>query len=461
MARNGVWQGRVTPTAMQSRGEFGRGWVLGRVTACAMAAMLAAPGSVNAQAGPQLLSTTSSGQLAQGGSYNPVASADGRFVAFTSNATNLTSLDTNGTWDVFVKDLSSGTVTCVSVTPLGQAGNGESSSPAISADGRFVAFSSDSSDLLPGDTNGFADVFVHDRVTGLLERASVNSVGREADLPCYVPAISGDGRYVAFESYSKTLVLATNPGIREIFVRDRLTGQTFIASHGIGDQVSNGSSGNVAFSLDGSRLAFDSWATNLVPFDGNPSPDVFVYDLDDGEIHLVSVPDGGGVATSSSAHARLSADGRLVTFQSNAKNLVVGDFNLASDCFVHDLETGSTRRVSLTSAGLEGNNHSSRPVISGDGRYVVFHSDADDLVAGDTNVQQDVFVHDQRSGQTVRVSTDAVGVQGGKLSSQPSIAAASGHIVFESWAENFFHGDVNQAPDVFVRPLAELLGDDR
>lgn len=412
---------------------------------------------LSAQPGPTLVSTSSLGPLASGSSYAPVASADGRYVAFSSIASNLTPGDTNNQYDVFVRDMQNGQLVCVSLTPTGRTGNGDSYDVKLSEHGRFAAFTSQASNLVPGDHNEFADIFVFDLLTGLLERVSVNSQGREANLPCGLASLSGDGRYVAFESYSVNLAGPTHPGVREIFLRDRLLGTTSIASVGLGGTPANNSSAHASFSLDGSTLAFDSWAGNLVPDDSNSGIDVFVLDLASGAIRLVSVPSGGGSSSSACNHATLSADGKLVAFQSAAKNLVPGDTNQVADCFVRDLVAGTTERISLSTGGSQGDSHSGRPVISADGRLVVFHSHASNLVDHDTNVQQDVFVHDRSQGVTLRVSVDATGRQGDKLSSLPGLAIVSADVVFESWAENFFAGDNNRASDVFLRPLSEIL----
>lgn len=412
---------------------------------------------LNGQGGPQLVSVAKGGALANGSSHSAAASADGRYVAFMSNADNLTPHDENRSPDIFVRDLTTQDIVCVSLSPTGHTGGSASYSPCLSADGRFVAFESESANLVPDDTNGFADIFVYDLITGNLERASVSSLERQADLPCEVSSISGDGRFVAFESYATTLAPSSNPGVREIFVRDRLSGQTFIASPGLNGLPANGSSGNASFSLDGSRVAYHSWSDNLAPNDSNGGLDVFVYDLAADEVILASLTSEGLGANGPSTQPTLSGDGRLVAFHSDAHNLVPGDTNTYSDCFVRDLVTGQIEIVSLSTSGTLANEESGRAVITANGRLVVFHSHASNLVHNDSNKQQDIFVHNRVSGETLRVSANQEGVQGNFLSSWPWVAVLSGDIVFESWAENFFPGDVNQASDIFVRPLAGLL----
>jgi Tol biopolymer transport system component len=409
------------------------------------------------QGGLQVASVANNGHLGDSSSHSSIISADGRVVAFMSNAENLTPHDGNGLPDVFVRDLIAQTLVCVSLTPEGFTGDSGSYSPSLSTDGRFVAFESDSANLVPGDNNGFSDIFVRDLVTGSIERASLNTLGREADLPCSEPSISGDGRFVVFESYSTSLAPVSNPGVREVFVRDRVAGQTFIASVNPSGQSSNGSSGDASISLDGSRVAFHSWANNLTVDDFNNTLDVFVFDLASREVVLASRTHEGLGGDGPSLRPSLSRDGRLVAFHSDAHNMIPGDVNNYSDCFVRDLENGTTERVSISSLAAAGNEDSDRAVITANGRLVAFHSHASNLVHADSNFQQDIFVHDRISGETIRVSTSPEGVEGNFLSSEPWIAGLTGAVVFESWAENFIPDDQNQVADVFVRSLSGLF----
>jgi|GEM_PF-1585857 len=224
----------------------------------------------------QRVSVASGGTQGNGDSGCPSISADGRYVAFQSYASNLVPGDTNGTWDVFVHDRLTGQTTRVSVASDGTQGNGDSECPSISADGRYVAFASLASNLVPGDTNGTWDVFVHDRLTGQTTRVSVASGGAQGNSGSWCPSISADGRYVAFQSYASNLVPGDTNGVLDVFVHDRLTGQTTrvsVASDGTqGDSYSFGSS----ISADGRYVAFSSLASNLVPGDTNDKPDIFV-----------------------------------------------------------------------------------------------------------------------------------------------------------------------------------------
>lgn len=416
---------------------------------------LAAP--LHAQHGPAVASKTHLGVFSVGNSYTPSIAASSRLMAFASEAGDLVADDTNGHSDVFVRDRLTGTLLCISRSVTGATGNSGSGSPAISADGRYVAFASEASDLVPGDTNEFSDIFVYDLRGGTLERVSVSSAGLQADLPCHQPTISGDGRMVAFESYSKVLAQPTHEGVGEIFVRDRVAGTTFIASAPGGQVTSNGTSGNPHLSRDGRRVAFESWSNNLGPGDLHFGVDVWVADLTTGKVVLVSRSYTGGPTSGSSYAATLSADGNLVAFDSGAKNLVPGDTNSAGDVYVADLQAGSMQRVSLSSAGAQGNNHSGNPSISGDGRFVTFSSYASTLVPGDTNNASDIFVHDRVTGETARLSTSASGQEGNGLSAVPVLAIDSGLVIFESWATNLVPGDFNAAGDIFVRAVGDVL----
>jgi Tol biopolymer transport system component len=375
-------------------------------------------------------------------------------VAFLSYASDLVDGDTNGRADVFVHDRQTRETTRVSVASDGGQGNDNSysySSSIISADGHYVAFQSDASNLVGGDINSAEDVFVHDRQTGQTTRVSVASDGTQGNGSSEYPSISADGRYVAFDSVASNLVGGDTNGAEDIFVHDRQTGETTRVS-----VVSDGSEGNEgsvvsSISADGRYVAFTSYASNLVGGDTNSTYDVFVHDQQTGETTRVSVASDGSEGNEGSIESSISADGRYVAFQSWASNLVGGDTNGTHDIFVHDRQTGETACVSVASDGSEGNNASIRPSISTDGRYVAFYSYASNLVSGDTNGYQDVFVHDRQTGQTTRVSVASDGSEGNEYSRYPSISADGRYVAFESRASNLVSDDTNSECDIFVR----------
>ena len=299
-------------------------------------------------------------------------SADGRFVAFNSLATNLVVGDTNNTWDVFVHDRQTGVTQLVSVDSAGGQANDISASPSISADGRFVSFISNATNLVAGDTNNAADIFVHDRQTGVTQRVSVDSLGGEANDLSDTHSISADGRLVAFETLATNLVTGDSNGGFDIFVHDRQTGVTTRVSVDSKGIEANDSSINPAISADGRFVVFRSDATNLVAGDTNNVRDVFVHDRQTGAMTRVNVDSLGNESVdlgfSTFDVPSISADGRFVTFASKASNLVGGDTNDWEDVFVHDLQTGATTRVSVNSEGVEANAWSLNSSISADGR---------------------------------------------------------------------------------------------
>ena len=399
------------------------------------------------------VSVDSTGAEGDFGSFNPSASSDGRYVAFDSDATNLVAGDTNGRLDVFVHDRQTGATARVSVDSNGVRGDNDSFVPSISSDGRYVAFGSRATSLVSGDTNAMRDIFVHDRQAGSTTRVSVDSSGAQGDNGSFLASISSDGRYVAFQSDATNLVAGDTNTQTDIFVRDRQTGATTRVS-----VDSNGTQGNVSsiapsISADGWYVAFESAANNLVTGDTNSLSDIFVHDRQTGSTTRVSVDSSGAQGITGSEAPSISADGRYVAFYSTATNLVSGDTNITWDVFVHDRQTGTTTRVSVDSTGAESDGWSGDPSISADGRYVAFGSEATNLVAGDTNALADIFIHDRQTGATTRVNVDSSGVQSAIDSSRfPSISADGSYVSFESDAANLVIGDMNFDADIFLAP---------
>jgi hypothetical protein len=412
--------------------------------------VLAAPAA--ADPATQRVSVASNGRQGTGHSLYPSLSASGLSVAFESRASNLVANDTNRRSDVFVHGVRAGGTKRVSVSTAGRQGNDDSRGGVISADGRFIAFYSWASNLVPGDTNGAVDIFVHQRATATTTRVSVGAAGTQANSDSLFPALSADGRYVAFDSAASNLVAGDTNGWDDIFVRDRQSGTTQrISVANDGAQSIGGTSARPAISADGRFVAFLSYATNLVPGDTNGSADIFVRDRVAGTTRRVSVASGGAQANASSFEAAISADGRFVAFNSEAANLVAGDTNGYQDVFVHELSTGQTERMSVASTGAEGNSHSQAATLSADGRFVAFHSSAANLVPNDTNGADDVFIRDRRADTTQRVSLTQTGGQSNGYSFYPTLSADAGLVAFASTARNLVPGDTNGKFDVFVR----------
>jgi Tol biopolymer transport system component len=320
-------------------------------------------------------------------------SADGRYVGFVSRANNLVASDTNGSWDGFVRDTVSGTLERVTVGAGGVEGNASSNFlPFVSPDGRYVSFVSSASNLGPGDVNNVADVFLRDRVAGTTLRVSVDSTNAEGPSPSYGGACSTDARFVAFDTESQ-LVPEDDNGLEDVYVRDVSAGITTRVSVSSAGGQSNGWCGFPALSGDGRFVAFQSDATTLVPGDTNGQYDIFVHDRSTAETRRVSVSSTGAQAFGWSATPSMSVDGRYVLFSSYASNLVPADTNSAFDVFVHDLMSSATLRLSVSSSGIEGNGWSTGTVtMASDGRTFAFPSGASNLVANDTNAVNDIFV---------------------------------------------------------------------
>lgn len=400
------------------------------------------------------VSVDSGGVEGNGHCYHSAISADGRYVAFRSGANNLVSGDTNNLDDIFVRDRQSGLTERVSVDALGVQGNDRSDFPSISADGRYVAFASSASNLVSGDTSSRKDIFVRDRQSGTIERVSVDSLGVQGNFDSEYPRISADGRFVTFYSAASNLVSGDFNGSSDIFVHDRQSGSTELVSlSSLGTQGNIGSADS-SISADGRFVAFQSEASTLVVGDTNFRTDVFVRDRQSGTTVRVSVDSLGVQANGSSNFPSISADGRYVAFQSSASNLVSGDTNGTSDVFVHDRHSGVTELASLDSFGVQGNSVVWNPSISADGRFVAFHSYSSNLVSGDTNGNLDTFVRDLLTATTVRVSLDSLGAQANGSSGifdPPAISADGRYLAFASDASNLTSDDTNGLFDIFVR----------
>jgi len=369
------------------------------------------------------LASTTGSNSGNGYSDNPATSADGRYTVFASDASNLVSGDSNSTRDIFIYDNQTGLTRRLNLSRQGAQGNGPSNRPAITADGRYVAFESTATNLVLGDTNGFSDIFAVDTVTGSISLLSTSSAGVQANSSCFRPSISSNGRYVTFESAATNLGLtATSPGVSQIYLRDR-----------------------------------DVLGTGTFDTPGNTST------------VLISQSTAGVAGTGNSIQAVISADGAFVAFASDATNLIAADANGFRDVFLRNRAASTTTRVSVATGGAEATGGASRtPSISADGRYIAFASEATNLVTGDTNGVSDVFVYDRTAATTVRVSVSTAGTEasdpsgpGFQLGSiNPSISSTGRYVAFASLANNLTPGDAvgqysttdaNGSLDVFVR----------
>jgi Tol biopolymer transport system component len=401
------------------------------------------------------VSMNSAGIEGNGASWLPssgwLVNPDGRYVAFQSDADNLDPADGNGFTDVFVRDRDLNMTTRVSVDLGGGDANGPSTSPTISADGRFVAFRSAASDLIVGDGNWEWDIFVRDLQLGQTTRVSVSTDGGDPNNDSGGPSISADGRYVAFHSSAGNLISGDSNFRGDIFVRDLQLLQTVLASVAWDGTVTDENSWTSAISGDGRHVVFVSAATNLVADDGNGQNDVFVRDLDLGVTTRASVDQSGGDADERSRCPAISSNGQFVGFCSPATDLVAGDTNGVDDIFVRDLVAETTTRVNVTSEGLQTLGAGSwHPSISANGRFVAFQSDADNLTPEDSNAYPDVLIHDRVTGNTTLLSVGDGGIGTDEWSGNPSISADGKYVAFQSAATNLAEGDTNGALDVFL-----------
>lgn len=339
------------------------------------------------------VSVSSSGEEANGASYTPAISAGGRFVLFGSDATNLVAGDGNGRADLFLRDLELGTTEIVGLADDESLGNGDTRSGVVSADGRWVAFSSAASNLVPFDTNGVEDVFRRDRVTGTTLRVSLATVGLQANAACLAPAMSDDGRYIAFHSAADDLVTQDQNGFVDVFLRDVSSSTTERVS--IGWDGSEAAGAFPSLSRDGRFVCFESDAPNVVPGDANLVRDVFLRDRSTGETRLVSVASDGTPGDQPSTGGRVSSDGRFVAFTSFATTFAPGGQGV-QHAYLHDNSSATTERVSISTSGAPGNASTyGPPGVSKNGRFVAFESFSSNLVASDLNAAADVFVRDR------------------------------------------------------------------
>jgi Tol biopolymer transport system component len=345
---------------------------------------------------------------------------EGRFVAFVSSAVGLAPGAVSGRRQIYWRDNLTGETRLVSATAAGVEGNGDSWAPAISADGLAVAFESTASNLVAGDTNGVSDIFgwsAQDPAGGV-ERLSVGPNGVQADAASYEPTVSGDGRVVAFSSGASNLTPGVS-GINTINVyrRDVIAGtNTLISANGAGTGVGGS---KPALSEDGQRLAFYSFASNITAGDGNGLWDIFVYDHSNGTRTRVSLTNGGGERNQGTESASrvvapaISGDGRYVAYSTTASNMVAGDTNGMQDVFVVDTQTGAVVRASVSSAGVQGNADSpvgqgERVALSYDGTWVAFSTNATTL----GSLAGNVLMHNRVTGETRVVSNQGNGSVG-------------------------------------------------
>jgi Tol biopolymer transport system component len=383
-------------------------------------------------------------------------SSGGRYVVFISGADNLVGDDQNTFRDAFLRDRRRGRTRLVSVSSTGEQANNNvdcySNGSPVSGDGRFVVFTSLATNLLQqGDGNGATDVFIRDRENGTTGRVSVSSAEEEATGGDSTDAaISRNGRFVVFHSNANNLVPNDNNNATDVFIRDRKKGITRRVSINSAEDEGNGDSGEASVSDDGRYVLFASSATNLVPNDTNNARDAFVRDRWTGTTRRVNVSSAEAQANNGAIYMSISASGRFIVFESGATSLVRHDTNADDDVFVRDRREGTTRRVSVSSTERQANGWSGYPKVSPSGRFVAFEAADTNLVSGDANGVIDIFVRDLVNGTTRRVTSKAGGTAPSG-SQFPTITADGRFVAFESDVTNLVADDTNDVSDVFVR----------
>ncbi|MFC8514907.1 TolB family protein [Streptomyces sp. NPDC057257] len=417
------------------------------LSAVALVAALSAtavPAAAHTDAAPprtSRASTGTGGQQADGASSAPAISADGRYVAFVSSADNLVKGDRNGVADVFVKDLRTGGTERVATGPA--------QDPRLSADGRYVVLATKAA-LARDDDNGLDDIYLVDRRTHRTQRISH---GHAATTPTfalnYEPTISADGRYVAYSTAAPDAAPGDTNGRDDVIVHDRRTGKDELVAYATDGTLGDSDSFLTSLSADGRYVAFTTAAQLDPSHDWTHATNVYVRDRVTGTTEQVSIPTGF-VYKNSSWGPSISADARYVAFSSNVNNLVPGDTNKTGDTFVFDRRLKTTQRVSTAADGTQSDGPSAGVSLTADGSRVAFVSSADNLVPGDTNGVADVFLKDLRTGAVERISLAADGTQSDGPADAVSLGADA-RAAFSATATNLVPGDTNGDADIFVR----------
>jgi Tol biopolymer transport system component len=396
-----------------------------------------------ANAKTTLVSVSSSGEAANDASGNPALSGDGRFVAFASFATNL---DPSAPGGLFVRDLKTGTTQLVAPASRGV----QPIQPSFSANGRFVAYAEP-------DSFGDGNIYLYDSKSGKTSVVTIGRNGKPAGGRSQNPSVSANGRYVAFSSDSKQLTRPQPVAPRNEFVRDMKTGKTQQVNVTSNGKPGNGYCHHPSISGDGRYVAYETQATNIVK--GARGYNVYVRDLKRQRTIFASVSSSGKRANKGSHRAAISGDGRYVAFVSKATNLVKHDKNHWADIFVRDLRKGKTKLVSVSSSGRQADHPSNAPAISNHGGFITFESSAKNLVPGGSDGKLHVFFRDEHSGKTVQVDVSSSGksanvgvgvlidayTQSLAMSSDGRVAA------FESPATNLVPGQTDGNDAVYLR----------
>ena len=399
------------------------------------------------------VSLANGGGQSNASNFAPAVDDSGMVVAFVSSATNLVPGDTNGKYDIFVHDRFWGVTTRVSVSSNGTQANNNSSSPAVSPDGRYIAFASFATNLVANDTNNQGDIFVHDRVTGITTRVSTDTNGNQANDESRNPSFGGD--LVCFDSFADNLVPGDTNLFTDAFTKNLTTGETNRVSLTYQGLQANSLSHESDISGNGRFVTFTSHATNLseIP-DTNNKKDIFVRDLVTGHVHVASLGANMQGGNGESYSPQISDDGRFVAFESTSTNLVAGDTNGFRDIFIRDSLCWFTQLASVSSDNVQANEMSMNPAISGDGRFVTFFTFATNLVPDPLSFNENVITRDTWMFETSLTSKNTPGIAANFISRGPAVNFDGRFVAYESFATNLVPLDTNNILDVFVTDSA-------
>ena len=378
---------------------------------------------------PVKISAAPVGAPGTGDSRSASVSGDGRFVAYASASSNLVEGDTNGKQDIFLQDRAAGTTKRISLGAGGVQGDGDSYAPYVSFDGTYVLFTSKAKNLVSNDTNFYEDLFLYDARSDAVQRIAQYVPGSEFAGAGSSYQMSGDGRYVVYAGRKES------QGTCDIWLLDRRSGTVRLVAKQL--YIYETFRSRLSISADGRFVAFDSFSKEIVPDDAGSNysykyRDVYLYDAALNEMKKISRAPDGTTGNNYSYYPAISADGNYVAYLSKASNIISADTKPSQDVYVYARQTGTTELVSLNSAGAQPGVDAYDPSISADGRYVSFHTDGayDETDTGRT----DVYVRDRFAGTTLRVSKTASGANADQPVDRGTLSANGGTIVFETAA---------------------------
>lgn len=445
----GVRRARIGRACAALAGAFG-------VTALSLATVTTSPADAASSSGTTVQVSVPTGGFTPGSGTNGgsrhterrLLSDNGRFAVFEASGAIVPG-QKNLEWQVVRRDRRLGTTVLISKNSAGKKANARSSNPSLSADGRFTAFQSTATNLVAGDTNGVSDVFVHDAKTGATTRVSLTSAGEQVTGPSGTtsgePSISADGRFVAFLS-NATGLAPGDENVHQAYLHDRTTGTTELVSLGA-DGLGRSATTMTSVSADGDLLLFLSLDADVTPDAANLDVDLFLRDRAAGTTTLLA---GGDLGVT---HATISADGRFAAYQTQEPMVAADAGNTHHDIYAVDLTTLDHALVSASSAGVVGNAESRYPAISRDGRYLTFQSSATNLVPGNTNPGDDVFRHDRITGKTELMNRAANGKRNPLGARSPAISGDGKHVLFDSHSRSLTPTETRNWGQVFIRDL--------